>query len=258
MATKLKIEHGQTLGELLRSSLWARGLTSEQLRRVTAEVIEQNVPAGRHLCRKGGAVDSWIGVIAGLVKLSSASPEGRSVTYTGVTSGGWFGEGSLLKSEPRRYDAVALRDTRIARMPREVFIWLIENSIPFNRFIVDQLNERLGQMIAMLDYDRLLDPDARVAHGLAALFNPQLYPGTNRDLQISQEEIGHLCGLSRQRVNRALQALERAGLLRTGFGRIAIGDPAKLLTFGAVPFPGTAAMQTDGPLRYGKREKSGG
>ena len=38
----------------------------------------------------------------------------------GLTAGAWFGEGSMLKSELRRYDVVALRDTRLALMDRIV------------------------------------------------------------------------------------------------------------------------------------------
>jgi CRP-like cAMP-binding protein len=79
-------------------------------------------------------------------------------------------------------------------------------------------------MIALLDSDRLLNPEARVAQCLASLFNPQLYPGTDSQLQISQEEIGHLSGLSRQRVNHALHVLEAAGLLRVKHFGIAIVD----------------------------------
>jgi CRP-like cAMP-binding protein len=109
---------------------------------------------------------------------------------------------------------MALRDTQTAAMPRATFLWLLAHSIPFNRFILDQLNERLAQMISLVDSDRMRDPEARVAHCLASLFNAQLYPGTENYLQISQEEIGHLSGLSRQRVNHALQVLQDRGLLR--------------------------------------------
>jgi CRP/FNR family cyclic AMP-dependent transcriptional regulator len=209
----MKVELEESLVEALRSTLWARALEVDHFRRVSAEVNEYEVPAGQYVCRKGDPVNAWIGVISGLVKLGSVSPEGKSVTYTGVTAGGWFGEGSLLKKEPRRYEAVALRDTWIAAMPRPTFNWLLANSIPFNRFLLDQLNERLGQMIALVDSDRLRVPEARVAQCLASLFNPQLYPGTDSHLQISQEEIGHLSGLSRQRVNYALHALQELGLL---------------------------------------------
>jgi len=69
----------------------------------------------------------------------------------------------VLKNEPRRYDVVALRDTRLAMMDRKTFVWLFENSVGFNRFLVGQLNERLGQFIGLLEYGRTLDATARLA-----------------------------------------------------------------------------------------------
>ena len=35
----------------------------------------------------------------------------------------------MLKQEPRRYDVMALRDTRLALMDRSTFFWLFENSV---------------------------------------------------------------------------------------------------------------------------------
>jgi CRP/FNR family transcriptional regulator, cyclic AMP receptor protein len=220
----LKVELADSPVETVRAARWAIGVEASHLERVLRAITEYEVPAGNYVCRKGEPVNAWLGVVSGLVKLGSVSPEGKMVTYTGITAGGWFGEGSLLKSELRRYDAVALRDTRVAAMPRPMFQWLLSNSIPFNRFILDQLNERLAQMIALLDGDRLRDPEARVAQCLASLFNAQLYPSTDSHLQISQEEIGHLSGLSRQRVNHALHVLQQAGLLRVEHIGITIVD----------------------------------
>ena len=74
-------------------------------------------------------------------------------------------------------------------------------------YLIIQLNERLGQFIGMIENERMLDPDARIARCLAALFNPVLYPGTNRLLRISQEELGYLAGVSRQRANQGLKAV---------------------------------------------------
>ena len=76
------------------------------------------------------------------------------------------------------------------------------------------------------------DTDARIARGLAALFNPVLYPGTNRLLQISQEELGYLAGVSRQRANQALKVLEDAGLVRSEYGGINVLDLEGLRRFG--------------------------
>ncbi|SNS10645.1 cAMP-binding domain of CRP or a regulatory subunit of cAMP-dependent protein kinases [Noviherbaspirillum humi] len=219
--------------ERLRDTIWARQLTPEQMARVEVETVEQFVPKGGFVCRKGEMVDSWIGVVEGLVKITNLSPEGKSVTFTGLAAGAWFGEGTLLKQEVRKYDAVALRDSRIARMPSKTFMWLLDTSLPFTRFLLMQLNERLGQFIGMVESDRLLDVDTRVARCLASLFNEHLYPGTHTLLQISQEEIGYICGASRQRANQALQVLEKAGLLKVDYGGIQILDVAGLRRFHA-------------------------
>jgi CRP-like cAMP-binding protein len=119
----------------------------------------------------------------------------------------------------------------VALMPRATFTELLDGSIAFNRFLLIQLNERLGQFIGQIEYDRLLNVEARVARCLAAMFNPHLYPATRREVQISQEEIGYLSDLSRQRVNQALKALEQAGLLRVEYGRIVVLDLPGLRNF---------------------------
>jgi CRP-like cAMP-binding protein len=214
----------ETLQEALQATRWGTLLTKEQLARVAAESLESSVATGAFICRKGEAVDSWLGILDGLVKMMVSTPDGRTSTFTGVPAGGWFGEGSLLKTEPRRYDVVALRDTRVVRVPRRTFEWLLNTSIPFNRFLLVQLNERLGQFIGLLEAQRLHGPDVRVARCVAQLFNPLLYPGIDRKIEVSQEEIGYLSGISRQRVNQALQTLQQAGLLKVEYGAIVIED----------------------------------
>lgn len=220
-----------SLLEMLDASMWARRLGAAERARAAAEIVERVVPAGGFVCRRGEPVESWIGVIDGLVKMANLSADGKPTTFTGIPTGGWFGEGSLLKDEPRRYDIVALRESRIAYMPRATFMWLLDNSIAFNRFLLVQLNERLGQFIAMVEHDRLLGPDARAARGLAALFNPHLYPGNGPLLKISQEEMGYLAGLSRQRINQSLKSLEKAGLLKIEYGGITVLDLEGLKRF---------------------------
>lgn len=220
------------LHDTLRRAAWWPGLAAVQQERVLREVEERRYSGGTVVMRKGEAVEAWTGVIEGLVKINVVALSGKTATFTGVPAGGWFGEGSLLKSEPRKYDVVALRDTRIAWMPRATFDWLLDTSIGFNRYLLVQLNERLGQFIGMVEFERLLAPEARVARCLAELFNPHLYPGHAAEVAISQEEIGFLSGVSRQRVNQALQVLERAGLLQAEYGRIRVTDLAGLRSYG--------------------------
>jgi CRP-like cAMP-binding protein len=219
------------LDAMLEASPWARALPAAERARVAGEVVVRACPAGGYVCRKGEPVEHWIGVIDGLVKMANVSADGKPTSFVGIPSGGWFGEGSLLKDEPRRYDIVALRASEIAYMPRATFLRLLDTSMAFNRFLLTQLNERLGQFIAMVEHDRLLGPDARIARCVAAMFNPYLYPGIGPALPIAQEELGQLAGMSRQRVNQALKRLEQAGLLRVDYGGVTVLDLPGLRAF---------------------------
>ncbi|MGB8301949.1 MAG: Crp/Fnr family transcriptional regulator [Azonexus sp.] len=218
--------------ELLRTSLWGQSLTEGEMSKAVAGTCERTFAAGAYICMKGEPVEYWMGIVDGLGKMASHWTTGKTTSLTGISSGGWFGEGSLLKEETRRYDVMALRETRVALMNRSTFLWLMDHSIPFNRYLIAQLNERLGQFIGMIENERLLDTDARIARCLAALFNPVLYPGTNRLLRISQEELGYLAGVSRQRANQGLKTLEDAGLVRSGYGGINVLDLEGLGRFG--------------------------
>lgn len=210
--------------DLVRNAIWARELGDEEIERASRGISERSFSRGAYVCHRGDRLDYWTGVITGLVKISAISRDGKAMTFAGAGPGGWFGEGSVLKDEPRKYDLVAIRETRLAMLNKAAFFWLYENSAAFNRFLVRQLNERMGQFIATIEYDRILDPKARVARNLSWFFNPVLYPGIDGHVEITQEELGLLAGVSRQVANKSLQALEEEGLIRVEHQRITVLD----------------------------------
>ncbi|MFC4275968.1 Crp/Fnr family transcriptional regulator [Achromobacter aloeverae] len=220
------------------AAAWLRVLTAQEQARVLKDVTIQQVSAGTIIERKGEPGQAWIGVLAGLVKVSVGNADGKLASLTGVPAGGWIGEGTLLKREIRKYDVVALRDSVVARLPAATFEFLLDTSIPFNRYLLQQLNERVAQFIGKAENDRLLDTDARVARCLAELFNPLLYPGMGMKLAITQEEVGYLARVSRQRANQALGALEAAGLLRVEYGGVRVLDLEGLKHYGEDPLAG--------------------
>jgi CRP/FNR family transcriptional regulator, cyclic AMP receptor protein len=207
---------------------WLSLLSDTDRREATAALQVGNAEAGDRVCRAGAPSTFWFGVVDGLLKMSNVGPDGHPITYTGIPPGAWFGEGTLLKREVYRYNIEALRKSTVAGLPIAVFWQLLERSIPFNRFVMTQLNERLGQFIAAREIDRNNQPDARVARSLAALFHPVLYPGVGQLLRITQQELAWLVGLSRQRVNQALIALQAAGLIRIEYGGVRVIDLAAL------------------------------
>jgi CRP-like cAMP-binding protein len=217
---------------LKRIAAWSRELNEREIEVARAGIVEKSYRANEFIFMRGDQFEYWTGVVTGLARMGIVSRGGKAASFAGLTSGAWFGEGSVLKNEPRRYDVVALRDTRLAMMDRKTFVWLFENSVGFNRFLVGQLNERLGQFIALLEYGRTLDATARLARSIASLFNPILYPDLTRHLEITQEEIGALSGISRQNANQCLKRLEKQGMLRLEYGGVTVIDLERLRHYG--------------------------
>ena len=219
------------LRDFLEASPWRACLTPAQMERVHQETTQRGFDAGSTVCLRGSPAMHWLGVVDGIVKVETIAADGRATTFAGVPAGAWFGEGAALKGEPRPYAVVAIRDSSVAFMPRSTFLWLIDESRGFSRWVIDQLNARLGHYVALVESFRLHDVTARVAYCVSELFNPQLFPSTDRQLVISQEEIARLCGLARQIAHRELHKLEEAGLLRTRYGAIEVLDLEGLQNF---------------------------
>ncbi len=210
----------------LATQSWFARLPLSTQTRVGEQVLCTKGKKGDVLLHANTPVEGCYAVLSGLVKLQSVPVKGRSSTFLGVACGDWFGEGSALKTEPRRYEVVALRDTELLCLPRSEFDQLRATSIEFNQFLVKQLNLRVGQAMALIEASRLRTPEQRVALSLSPLFWSR-----TRKLSLSQDELANLVGISRQTTNRALQSLAQRGLVTLEFGRVDIADHEALTRF---------------------------
>ena len=216
--------------QFLKTQPWFTQLDALRQTEVSNSTLTQAGAKGELLLPAGAQVEGWYAVLSGLVKLQSPSGHGPVSAFLGVPDGEWFGEGSTLKTERRRYEVMALRDTVLLCLPRAQFDELLAHSLPFNHFLVAHMNRRLGQAMAIVEAGRLKAPVQRVA-----LYLSQVFWRGRRRVALSQEELGHLAGLSRQTVNRALKSLEEQGLVSLDFGRVTILDAQALTAYCAPP-----------------------
>lgn len=206
----------QPATRFLQLQPWYARLPAQTQARLVDRVFCIEGAKGAVLLPAGGEVQGWYAVISGLVKLQSEA-QGRLSVFLGVPSGEWFGEGSAMKTEPRRYNVIALRDTKLLCLPRAEFDELRATSLEFNQALLLQMNMRLGQAMTAIEAGRIRSPEQRVALYLSRVF----WHGV-RKLNLSQEELSNLAGLSRQTVNRVLQVFEQQGLVSLEFGRISV------------------------------------
>lgn len=198
---------------------WFSNLPALLQGKVLTQMEVMEADKGDTILAAGLPVQGWYAVLSGLVMLQSPMRERRTSAFLGVPDGEWFGEGSAMKAEPRRYEVVALRATQLLCLPLPLFSELRDSSLAFNQYLVQHLNMRLGQAMAVIEAGRTQSPEHRVA-----LYLSRLFWRSTRRLNLTQEELGQLIGLSRQTVNRVLRTLEGQGIVTLDFGRIAIVD----------------------------------
>ncbi|TSE25446.1 CRP-like cAMP-activated global transcriptional regulator [Tepidimonas sediminis] len=202
---------------------WFVGLDAATQRELVDAMLLHRAGRGERLLARGSPVQAWWAVLAGMAKLQTAAPDGRVSAFLGVPAGQWFGEGTVLRGGSWRYDVVALRDTTLIGLPLPWFQRLHATSLPFNHFLIERLNHRLGQAMTAIEAGRLCTPQERVAQVLLMFCGA----GVQR-ITLSQEDLGHLAGLSRQTINRVLKAFEARGWVTLDFSRVEVGDRAAL------------------------------
>lgn len=208
-----------TAERFIAAQPWYPALPLATQARVMASLTTVQADKGACVLPAGEEVGGWYAVLSGLVMLHSPTAQGRQSGFLGVPACEWFGEGSAMKAEPRRYHVTALRATDLLCLPLALFTELRDTHLPFNQYLANHLNLRLGQAMAIIEAGRIRSTEHRVA-----LYLSRLFWRSTRRIHLTQEELGHLAGLSRQTVNRVLQALAEQGIISLDFSRIAVLD----------------------------------
>lgn len=213
----------QPIQRFLAAQSWFAALPAKQQAAIAAQVFTLSAPRSQIILPAHEQTQGWYGVVQGLIKISGRSSAGRRSDFLGVGAGDWFGEGAVLKNELRRYDVVALRDTVLVCLPSSVFHDLFATNLVFNQHLVACMNLRLSQAMAMIEAGRTRNPEQRIALSLSRLFWSR-----TRQLDLTQDELANLAGMSRQTANRALHALQERGLISLALNRIKVLDDTAL------------------------------
>ena len=108
--------------EALLSSALFEAMQPDELDQVLALSSERRVPRGAPLFQKGDAGSSMMAVLAGRVRVSSVSAEGKEITLNVINPGEVFGEIALLDGKPRSADCSAIEETVLLVLERRNFL----------------------------------------------------------------------------------------------------------------------------------------
>ena len=193
---------------VLRQTDLLRSVPAHDLEPIAAASRLRTVRRGQVLFTAGDPSDTVILVVSGRVKVVVRSADGAELTLTVVQPGGSLGELSVADGGPRSADAEALEDSRVLLVPNDLIAELSSRVPSVTQALMTSIAATLRRLTEAASDLVFLDLPRRVAKVL--LSQPRRDDGVI-ELKMSQEELAHQVGGSRQSVNLALRGFERRG-----------------------------------------------
>jgi len=191
-------------------------LQTDLLRSASDEVIDAVATAsqlrafrrGQMVFTRGDPSDTLFVVISGRVKVVVRSADGGELTLTIIQPGGVFGELGLADGGPRSADADALDECQLLLVPLQTVQSICAREPSVAQALLNSTTATLRRLTEAASDLVFLDLPRRVAKVLLSL--PRGDDGVIRPA-LSQEELAHQAGGTRQSINATLRGFERRG-----------------------------------------------
>lgn len=213
---------------ILRRTALFGSAAEDQLAAVAGASRLRAFRRGQVVFTMGDPGDSLIVVLAGRVKVVVRSADGGELTLTIIGAGGTLGELSVADGGPRSADAETLDESRLLLVPRDAVLDICSRVPSVAQALTGALAANLRRLTEATSDLIFLDMPRRVAKIL--LSQPRGDDGVLR-LTLTQEELAHQAGSTRQSVNAALRGFEKRGWIEVRGRTVAVKQPGALSRF---------------------------
>jgi len=222
---------------LLRNHALFRDLPAPAIERLGSYMKTRRVARGTAIFAKGDPGTGLMGVLAGSVKVSVASAEGKDIVLNVFREGEVFGEIALLDGRPRTADATAMSDCELIVIERRDFVPFLSGHPDVMLKFIEILCSRLRHTSEQVQDITFLNLPTRLAKTLLQLTGAgEEGSAAKRKAAITQREISQMIGMSRESTNKQLRAWEKRGWIKLERGGVAILAPDKLAVIAAEGF----------------------
>lgn len=221
---------------VLRDTALLRSAPAEDLSAVAAASRLRNFRRGQIVFSRDDPGDTVIVVVSGRVKVVIRSADGGELTLTVIQAGSLFGELSVADNGPRSTDAETLEECQLLFIPRERVQDLCARVPSVAQALTSSIAGTLRRLTNEAGDLVFLDLPRRVAKIL--LSQPRGDDSLIR-LRMSQEELAHQVGGTRQSVNAALRGFERRGWLEVRDRAVVVKQAAALGRFAGLEVSAT-------------------
>jgi CRP/FNR family cyclic AMP-dependent transcriptional regulator len=228
----------QSAVELLRSVPLFADLEEGELERFSHVAVPRSFPAGTRVFHEGDSSDACYIVSEGSFRVTREHSDGRAITLATLGPGEIFGELAMLDGDTRSASAESITDGTLLALPANDVRSLLGRNPEIALKLVAGLVRRLRAANMRLSRQSFQTVPSRVA-GILAQLSREGQDGTadgdaemsEVTIRMNQTDLAQLAGTSRESVSRFLAELERAGVVRSGRGRVTVLQPNKLRNY---------------------------
>jgi CRP/FNR family transcriptional regulator len=227
----------QNAVELLRSVPLFADLEEGELERFSQVAVPRSFPAGTRVFHEGDSSDACYIVREGSFRVTREHSDGRAITLATLGPGEIFGELAMLDGDTRSASAESITDGTLLALPANDVRSLLGRNPEIALKLVAGLVRRLRAANMRLSRQSFQTVPSRVA-GILAQLSREGQENKDGDgemqevtIRMNQTDLAQLAGTSRESVSRFLAELERAGVVRSGRGRVTVLQPNKLRNY---------------------------
>jgi CRP/FNR family transcriptional regulator, cyclic AMP receptor protein len=211
------------------------GLAPERLHALARECAWRNYGRAQQILSRDAATTDVYLIVAGRVRATTFSSEGREVAFRELAAGDYFGEVSAIDGQPRSADVFALEDTLVASMPPCTFRSLLEHEPVVAERVLRRLAHLVRDLSERVIHMSTLSVAERVCAELLRLAGDSGFTGNVARLKPGPRhaDIASRVGTYREQVTRELSALVRAGVLEREPDALVIRDVGMLARLAA-------------------------
>jgi len=213
---------------ILRETSLLRSAPDEDLKAVAAASRLRTFRRGQVVFTRSDPGDTVILVVSGRVKVSVRSADGGELTLAIVHPGGVLGELGVVDGGPRSADAETLEECQLLLVPRDAIRDVCARVPSAAQALTNSIAATLRRLTEATADLVFLDLPRRVAKIL--LSQPRGDDGVIR-FRMSQEELAHQAGSTRQSVNAALRGFERRDWIEMHDRAVTVKQPDALGRF---------------------------
>ena len=218
------------MDRMLRRTPVFRQWPETHLRELAAVGRTIRAGAGKAVIRQGELIGGIYVLLSGSIEVYALQEDGKRYIRRYAQPSSAFGFMGVFDAKGSPYSYVAHEPTELIFIRKAAFIGLLMRHPELWLSVAQQLAD--FQRVALDVVQEHIFEGLRTRLGRALLSLAGTESGRSgvqgRDVRITQDNLASLLGVTRQSVSKELKRMERAGLVRIGYGHIAVLDASGL------------------------------